>query len=193
MDWSAIAIIVATFAGPIAAVQIQKYLERHQERERAKREAFRTLMATRHSGNRTSPEHVSALNGIEITFDGESPKDRAVREAWNAYRDLLNTQETPDANANERLYERRDDAFWDFLYQMARAVGYSHDRTYLKNSTYSPIAHGNLWRDQETIRRGLSAVLAGKAGLPVVTYQHGQFPIPQSSEVPDKQMTKEAG
>jgi hypothetical protein len=27
MDWSAIAIVIATFGGPIAAVQAQKYLE----------------------------------------------------------------------------------------------------------------------------------------------------------------------
>ena len=46
-NWTAAAIILATLLGPIVAVQVQKLLERRQERMRAKNEAFKVLMATR--------------------------------------------------------------------------------------------------------------------------------------------------
>ncbi|HYM12099.1 MAG TPA: DUF6680 family protein [Bryobacterales bacterium] len=180
MDWSAVAIVIATFGGPVAAVQIQKYLERHQERRRLKDATFRTLMSTRAFGNRTSPEHVQALNGIELTFSHGGGKDRAVLEAWNAYRDLLNTPESTDTSINQRLYERRDDALWDLLYRMGQAVDYPFDRTYLKNSCYTPVAHGNIWRDQEIIRTGFAALLSGRAALPVISFAPGEIPLPQA-------------
>jgi|GEM_PF-2670168 hypothetical protein len=41
-----------------------------------KEAAFRTLMATRAFPNRTSAEHVQALNGIEIKFANGSNKTR---------------------------------------------------------------------------------------------------------------------
>jgi hypothetical protein len=85
VDWGAVSIVLATFGGPIAAVQAQEFLERGRERKRQKEATFRTLMATRALSNRTSPEHVLALNGIELTFSHGGNKDKAVLEAWNAY------------------------------------------------------------------------------------------------------------
>src|ERR1017187_3570401 len=177
MDWTAAAIVLATFGGPIVAVEIQKRLEMRREKKRLKEAAFRTLMATRAIAHRTSAEHVQVLNGIELTFSGGG-KDKAVREAWRAYLDMLNMPDTPDAHANERKYEKRNDAFWDLLYQMNLALGYSFDRTYIKNSCYFPIAHDNTLRDQEIMRSGIVAVLSGKAGLPVVTFSPGEMATP---------------
>jgi hypothetical protein len=53
MDWSAVAIVIATVMGPILAVQAQKYLERHRDQKRAKDTIFRVLMATK--GQSTLP------------------------------------------------------------------------------------------------------------------------------------------
>jgi hypothetical protein len=74
MDWSAAAIVVATVMGPILAVQAQKYLERHQDRRKAKDTIFRVLMSTRAS--RLSAQHVQALNGIEMAFTVVATKRR---------------------------------------------------------------------------------------------------------------------
>lgn len=176
MNWSAIAIVIATFGGPIAAVQAQKYLERHRDKQRSKEATFRTLMATRAFPNRLSPEHVQALNGIEITFESGNKKDKSVLEAWNAYRDALNTQISEDSNANARVYERRDDAFWDLLHVMSTAVGYPSDRTAIKNGAYLPSIHNEIYRDQEIIRLGVAALMSGKAYLKVIAYSPDALP-----------------
>ena len=167
MDWTSVSIVAATFLGPIAAVQAQKYLERHRDRQRARDTVFRALMANRSS--RTTPEHVQALNAIELTFTGQ--KYKLVVEAWNRYHDLLNEKQGVDPAADQALFQRRDDAFWDLLHAMAKSLRYSLDRTAIKTGSYSPIAHDNLWRDQEVIRTGLVAVLTGKAGIPVIVHE----------------------
>lgn len=185
LNWSAAAIVLATFGGPIAAIQVQKYLERRQQRRALKEATFRALMATRAMMNRTSPEHVQALNGIELTFS-ERGKDKAVVEAWNAYRDLLNTPNPASADAAQRLYEKRGDLFWDLLHAMSRALGYPFDRTYLKNSLYSPIAHGDVFRDHEAIRTGLAALLAGERVIRVMNVSERESNIP-SGKMPSPQ------
>ena len=147
MDWTAAAIVLATFGGPFAALEIQKRLDGRREKQRLKEEAFRTLMATRAFGHRTSAEHVQTLNRIDLTFSSGGTKDRDVLEAWNVYRNCLKTRESEDWNANQRMYKRREDAFWDLLYRMGEAVGYPFDRAYLKDSSYTPLTHDNMWRD----------------------------------------------
>ena len=79
-DWSkldgpTIAIIFATFFGPIVAVQAQKWIENFREKKREKKYVFAMLMYTR--GTRVSPEHVQALNRIELAFY----RDMAVMNA----------------------------------------------------------------------------------------------------------------
>lgn len=37
----------------------------------------------------------------------------------------------------------------------------------LRRSAYSPIAHGDIEFEQQTIRRGLATILSGKAAFPV--------------------------
>lgn len=64
-DWSE---IIATIAGPILAVQAQKWLERLRERRNRKLKVFQQLMATRAS--RLSTDHVQALNMIDLVFYG---------------------------------------------------------------------------------------------------------------------------
>jgi hypothetical protein len=101
MKWTAAAIVLATFSGPIFALEVQKRLNARREKRRLKEAAFRTLMATRAAAYRTSAEHVQVLNCIELTFS-DGGKDRLVRDAWRAYLDMLNAPDTPHALANER-------------------------------------------------------------------------------------------
>ena len=105
MKWTAAAIVLATFSGPIFALEVQKRLNARREKRRLKEAAFRTLMATRAAAYRTSAEHVQVLNCIELTFS-DGGKDRLVRDAWRAYLDMLNAPDTPDALANERKGEQ---------------------------------------------------------------------------------------
>jgi len=80
--------IIAIVAGPILAVQAQKWIERIGRQREEKRRLFLALMTTR--GRPLVGEHVQALNMIDVIFSGKGVKDRAVVEAWGEYRDHLN-------------------------------------------------------------------------------------------------------
>jgi hypothetical protein len=80
-------LITATVAGPILAVQAQKLVERLTEARNRKLWIFYTLMATRAA--RAAPEHVQALNAIDLAFRSDKPKEKAIREAWGLYLDHL--------------------------------------------------------------------------------------------------------
>ena len=66
MKFSEVLTILAVILGPILAVQAQKAIERWRERRNRKLWVFKTLMATR--GSRLSPNHVQALNMIDLEF-----------------------------------------------------------------------------------------------------------------------------
>jgi hypothetical protein len=177
IDWSAVAIVIATVAGPILAVQAQKYLERHRDQKRAKDSIFRVLMATRAS--RLATEHVQALNGIELAFYGGGSKEKKVREAWKAYHDHLNDRSyQPD-----RIAEWIVDLFTDLLHEMAVCLGYDFDKTHIKNSWYSPEAHGTIEEQWNEIRGALADILLGKRYLPVAGFAPSEEEAKQMAEV----------
>jgi len=156
-------IFVTLFTGPVAAVQAEQWLERRRTKRRGKEHVFRTLMATRAA--RLSTEHVQALNMIDLEFYGGGPKERAVREAWRQYLDHLNTRYESDTLP--AWLTRQTDFFIDLLYEMSNSLGYDFDKTHIKNSTYWPVAHGNLEQEQTVIRTGLVNILTGKAAFPI--------------------------
>lgn len=75
-----------------------KWIERTQERERRKSWVFHQLMATRRA--RLSPDHVQALNMIDLAFYGRrdagthrpTRTEIAVTDAWHVYLDHLSTK-----------------------------------------------------------------------------------------------------
>ena len=157
-------LICVTFMGPVAAVQAQKWIERRQAKRKGKDYVFRTLMATRAA--RLSTEHVQALNMIDLEFYGGGPKEKGVREAWKQYLDHLNTRYENDVAGAWGI--RQTDLLIELMYQMSNCLGYDFDRTQIKNSVYSPVAHGNLELEQNVIRLGLVNILTGKAAFPIV-------------------------
>lgn len=164
-----IAIIVATLLGPILAVQAQKAVERARERHSRKSWVFHQLMATR--AGRVSPEHVQALNMIDLAFYGNrvlgihrrKKTEQAVIDAWREYRDHLNTK--ADDEALRIWHIKGDELFINMLFTMAVDVGYKFDRVQLKRGAYSPIAHGELEDQQRAIRNLTIGVLSGDLPL----------------------------
>ena len=161
-----IAIIVATLAGPILAVQAQKAIERARDGRNRKSWLFHTLMATRAA--RVSAEHVQALNMIDLVFYGQrilgihrrTKTEAGVLDAWHEYHDHLNTK-----------YEENDLSLWgakgnelfvNLLYALAVDVGYRFDRVQLKKGAYSPQAHGELENEQQQLRRLVISMLNGE-------------------------------
>ena len=162
---------MATIAGPILAVQAQKWLEKATERRKRKLDIFYVLMATRDA--RLSPEHVRALNQIDLEFSGarflanvhlQTPKERRVTDAWKAY--LENLGELANENNFASLNITRAERFLSLLLSLLEYFDFRFDRNTLRGS-YSPMAHEQTQIEQDSIRTNLAAVLAGKQNLSI--------------------------
>ncbi len=157
-DWVMILVVIA---GPLVAVQLTRYLDNKRESKERKTQLFKTLMGTR--SYTVSWDHVAALNRIDLEFDKNDPKEKSVIEAWKAYHDLLNQKNL----TAEQWDIKRTDLFVDLLYEMARVLNYDFDKTHIKNSSYSPIAHGTNEEETRQIRQGLIEVLNGTRTIPM--------------------------
>lgn len=172
-------VIAATMLSPLIAVQVTQYLERRRHTRDRKEKVFKTLMATRSS--RVSIAHVEALNAIDIEFYGTDKRSKAVTRAWAAYIDNLN--KVPGGDLMPVWIARNDQLFIELLQRMAEALDYDFDQTTLRNSAYSPVAHGNAEMDMLTIREGMAKVLKGEAALPI-SVRMGPTGAPVSGSTP---------
>jgi hypothetical protein len=162
-DWL---VIGATIAGPILAVQAQKWIEILRERRGRKLWVFQQLMATRAA--RVSAEHVQALNMIDLVFYGSrslgirqrSKSEQTVLDAWKEYHDHLGLK--AEGTALTVWNVKGDELFINLLFAIAQDVRYKFDRVDLKKGHYSPMAHGDLEAEQTAIRKLLLKVLSGE-------------------------------
>ncbi|MCG9761915.1 hypothetical protein L1D50_22975 [Pseudoalteromonas sp. Isolate6] len=187
MEYKDIVMITAVIAGPILAVQAQKYLESLKENRARKLKIFHTLMSTR--ATRVAPEHVAALNMIDIEFYGkkkfgkrsQSEGEKKITNAWKVYNDHLNTKKNDEQL--DAWIDKGDDLFTALLYAMSQHLGYEFDEVQLKRDCYRPRAHGNIENEQHKLREGLVAVLEGRKSIPMaVTYLPPYHPIAPATE-----------
>jgi len=189
-DWL---IIWATLAGPIFAVQAQKWVELLRERRNRKAWVFHTLMSSR--ADRLSVQHVQALNMIDLAFYGSvnfgkcfrSKKEQAVLDAWKVYLDHLNT---PFDDKSASVWQSHlEDYFVELLYCISKDLGFSFDKVQIKKGCYSPLYHGNTAQEFADLRRLGVEVLSGRrpikmdvVGVPQVQQQ----PPAVTAETPHK-------
>lgn len=108
--------------------------------------------------------HVEALNRIDLEFERNNKKDKAVVDAWKEYLDLLNnTLLSP-----EQWAARRVELLVELLHKMAIVLNYDFDKTHIKNSSYAPRIHSETEAQLEAIRAGIIDLLSGKRPLPMV-------------------------
>lgn len=129
-------------------------------------------MATR--ATRLNPEHVRALNQIELDFSGPtffgfrgpSAKEQAVLRSWRNYADILNEQYADDDEAGLKAWGQRVfDAFVVLLHEMARALRHPLDPSQIRRGIYYPKGFDQNERRQEFIQLALASVLGGKSPL----------------------------
>lgn len=162
-DWL---IIIAIIIAPIAAIQIQKYLENRKEKISRKMHVFKTLMATR--ATLLSPYHVEALNMIDIEFYD----NKKIVEAWELLLDNFANypKDTKDPNYQSLLNscsEKSKELHTNLLYEMAISLGYNFDKVHLMRGAYIPQAHADIELDREFIRRSLVRVFLGELPIPI--------------------------
>jgi hypothetical protein len=185
MEFSSVALIVATGLGPVLAVQAQKFVEHATARAQRKAWVFNTLMATR--GARLSGDHVRALNTIETAFYGshhfglrrQTGAEKNVVNRWQTYLVHLNTAcpvEAGDAlNAWMAAYDER---FQLLLQAIATERKFEFDPMRLKLGTYSPVAHAAIEAQRAALRMATLQLLSGQTALRVMPGQPPAAPPP---------------
>jgi len=161
-----LATIIATLCGPIFAVQVQKYLERKNGIKDQKMRIFSALMATR--ATRLSPDHVQALNMIDLAFNGGSNRQRKstetdVLDAWRDYLDHLTSEF--NETTMERWNEKQGEHLILLLSAMATDLGLRYDRVLLRNGAYMPRGLTNMEQEQHHLRQLAIKVLSGAQPL----------------------------
>jgi len=180
-------LILATFSGPIAAVQAQKWIERVREQRNRRLWIFQTLMATR-AIRASSNEHVQALNLIDVFFDGKSAKDKAVRNAWLVYLDFF-SQPVPTGEDNARMHnEKGVDLLVALLEAIAKTLGYDFNKVQLKRGGYYPRGHADENTARTIIRDNLVKVLTGVQPVNMAVVS---FPVSEEA-LKSQQLVQEA-
>jgi hypothetical protein len=165
---SDIIMIGAVFIGPIAAVQVQKFIEAFRERRTRQNQIFRILMATR--GARVSHDHTTALNLIDVDFSDKKKKEKPIVRAWRSLHDKYNKYPDPkhfEANAVEYdnalriASDNSEKDFVELLFEMSKFLGYDYEKPNIKNGAYTPKGHADQELEENLIKRLTIAVLAG--------------------------------
>ncbi len=178
--------IIALIAGPVLAVQAQKWVERTREKRNLRLYTFKRLMATR--GAILSPAHVEALNMIDLEFAGKGKQDVEVRQRWEEYLDnLSHPVQDPEKHQAEldAWSTRNNDLLVNLLVSMSLAVGYNFTGVQIRRGVYTPLGHANFEVETQAFRRGWIQVLWGNRAIPMdVRSFLGQTTAPGSQTPP---------
>src|SRR5487761_36984 len=161
----AVVTIGAILFGPVAALQVQKWLEDHREKQGRKLWVFKTLMMYR--ATTLSPLFVQALNVIDVEFDSKKKKEAEVREAWKVLLDHFSSPPI-DGKRTSELTAR-------LLLVMGKCLGYHFDEVYIKKGAYYPTGLVDVEQEQHALRRKVLDLLAGKNRLPIAIFEE-KFP-----------------
>ena len=87
MNISDVVMILAVLFAPFGAVYAQSKIEQRRATRKQKLSIFKTLMTTRAAT--LSPNHVQALNMIDLEFSDSNAAEAAVKQVWKEYFDHI--------------------------------------------------------------------------------------------------------
>jgi hypothetical protein len=144
---SDVIIAFSTLIAPLAALQIQTYIEKMKIKKAKKMDVFKILMATR--ATPFNFEHVKALNMINIEFYG----DLEVINAWKEFLDIRSRQ---DLSNPGKEYE---DSIVNLLQKMASSLNLNFHDDEIRKGCYRPKIHVDAealqWKIYYDISRAL--------------------------------------
>ena len=183
-----IATIIAVLAGPILAVRVTRQIDESRLKQTRRMDVFRTLMRTRKM--RLNPDHVGALNLVEIEFYGE----KAVIDSWKAYWDHL--QQPAPVNLTQeqqqQFFRHQEGLLTKLLHAMATSLQFKIEQMEILEGGYVPQG----WIDDDQGLRIIRALVLenfnGRRGLPIVPLntisQYSPFP-PAPTDAPPPPVT----
>ena len=144
-------------------------------------------MATRAA--RLSPEHVQAINMIDLAFYGSftfgihyrSRREQTILDAWKEYHDNLCEGRDFLGAQQEAHFVQRNELFINMLHAIAQDVRFMFDRVQLKRGAYTPIAHEEIEADQVALRKVLLNTLSGDTALSM-----NMLKMPFNTEIVDE-------
>lgn len=155
--------ISAVIIGPIAAVQIQKFLETRKEAKERRIKVFKDLMSTRAAT--LTYIHVAALNLVGLEFYGKEYSK--VNSAWNLYLDHLNSFPNEDESLAKIWSGKQNDLMSELLYEMGISLGFEFDKVHIKKAGYTPQGYSDQENEQKFIRKASIEVLNGTRPIPL--------------------------
>ena len=166
---------VAIVLGPRFAVNWSHQAEEQREARKRKLAVVANLMRTR--GMFVHPDHVGALNLLQLEFYENSE----IIRRYKLY--LSNLEEPLPAAGNDlgNFLRRRRELFFDLLHDMTKAVNCPIDRYELERLPYLPTGWEVDDQENRTFRRGIIELLEGKRALmtmSVTNAPNNKFPPP---------------
>lgn len=166
MSLTDILTIFAIIIGPIFAVVITRYFDTERLKKEKQLFIFRSFMKTRKMP--LHPEHVDALNLIEVEFH----KKEKIISAYHKYIDYRHEALPSGSSDDQDRHSRRgNNYFLDLLYEISNELGYEFDKSDLERFSYTPIGWG---QDDFRARKNASLItdlLEGRIALPVTPMQ----------------------
>ena len=151
----------AVLAGPTIGVKIARKMEDQRQKQEQRMTILASLVRTSQSmTSRMSPEHVYALNLIQLVFHDE--KD--ILEPYKKYINYLN-KFAPGEEFNERVAKPLR---LDLFKALAIKLGYSFDREELEELLYAPGGWDKNEIDQMEIKNLLFGLLRGTESLRIL-------------------------
>lgn len=168
----------AVLAGPVLAIQVQKFIESSKEAKERRVRVFKDLMTTRAST--LAYQHVVAINMVGLEFQGK--KYKKVVSAWVVYLDHLSSFPTENESMTVFWAEKTNDLLSDLIYEMGLSLGFSFDKVHIKKAGYIPKAYADQESEQIFIRKSLVEILSGNKAIPFDLKS-----VPVNEEVAGKQ------
>ena len=175
-----IATVFAIVYGPLRAVEITRRKDQERDAEARKRLILAALMRTRKMT--MHPDHVGALNQVQLEFHNHQP----VLEAYRAYIANLTEVVPPEGNDLHNFMTRRNDRFFDLLHSIANASGVVIDRHELERLAYVPFGWQTEQNELQAFRTAMLAVLHGQRAIFVADAARAQQPMQQPIQQPQQ-------
>lgn len=155
-----LAILVATFLGPIAAVIVTRFVDGRRDKDQRRMWVFRALMANRASV--MNPDRIAALNVLQIEFS----KDHKVLVAWSNY--MKNLALTPREEDQQRVFRDREHLFTTLLHEIAKVLRIKIEQLEIMQGGYYPVGATIIEEQQAAVRQLFADIAMGKRVLPIV-------------------------